>query len=94
MHRSTKFQAPPNVVDFLLSGEGFYAPGHCDLDLWLTDPKTNRDHLSVMSKKPMHRSAKFKTPPNVVDFLLSGEGLWRGSPVVFSRSDCHLTIES
>jgi len=33
----------------LLSGQGFDATGHCDLDLSPFDPKINRDHLWVMA---------------------------------------------
>ena len=29
----------------LLSGNGFHSSGHCDLDLWPTDSKINRDLL-------------------------------------------------
>ena len=29
----------------LLSGNGFYSSGHCDLDLWPTDPKINKGLL-------------------------------------------------
>jgi len=25
-----------------MSRQGFYVPGHCDLDLWPTDPKSTR----------------------------------------------------
>jgi len=31
----------------LLSRQGFYVPGHGDLDLLPTDPKINSDHLWV-----------------------------------------------
>jgi len=33
----------------LLSGQGFYVEGHCDIDFWHFDPKINRDHLWVMA---------------------------------------------
>ena len=33
----------------LLSGQEFYAPGHCDLDFLPTDLNIDRDHLWVMS---------------------------------------------
>jgi len=37
-------------IAFMLFGEqGFYVQGHCDLDLWPTDPKINVDHLWVMA---------------------------------------------
>ena len=32
-----------------LSGQGFYAPNHCDLDIWPTDFEINRDHLWVVA---------------------------------------------
>jgi len=35
----------------ILSGEGFYVQGHCDLALWLTDPQINREHLFAMAIK-------------------------------------------
>ena len=39
-----------NLIGFkLLSGQGFYAPGHRDLDLWPADPIINLDLLSVMA---------------------------------------------
>jgi len=55
----------PSSIGFkLLSGEEFYALGHCDLDLWPTDPKINRDHLPVMAipdtKKGLPRWNKFE----------------------------------
>jgi len=30
-----------------MSGQGFYAPGNVDLDLWSTDPKINRDEINL-----------------------------------------------
>jgi len=39
----------PRSIGFkFLSGEEFYALGHCDLDLWPTDPKINH-HLRVLA---------------------------------------------
>jgi len=32
----------------LLSEQVFHAPGHCDLNLWPTDPNINMDHLWAM----------------------------------------------
>jgi len=33
----------------LISGKQIYAPGHCDHDLWPTDPKINRNHIFFMT---------------------------------------------
>jgi len=35
----------------LLSRQGFYASGHCDLDIWPINPKIYRDYLWVMATK-------------------------------------------
>jgi len=37
----------------LLSGNGFHSLGHCDLDLWPTDPKINRGLLLNRGYHPM-----------------------------------------
>jgi len=37
----------------LLSGNSFYSSGHCDLDLWPTDPKINRGLLLNKGYHPM-----------------------------------------
>jgi len=37
----------------LLSGNGFHSLGHCDLDLWPTDPKINRGLLINKGYNPM-----------------------------------------
>jgi len=37
----------------LLSGNGFHSSGHCDLDLWPTDPKINRGLLLNQGYHPM-----------------------------------------
>jgi len=37
----------------LLSGNGFHSSGHCDLDLWPTDPKINRGLLLNKGYHPM-----------------------------------------
>jgi len=37
----------------LLSGNGFHSSGHCDLDLWPTDPKINRGHLINKGYHPL-----------------------------------------
>jgi len=37
----------------LLSRNGFHSSGHCDLDLWPTDPKINRDFLLNEGYHPM-----------------------------------------
>jgi len=37
----------------LLSGNGFHSSGHCDLDLWPTDPNINRGLLLKMGYQPM-----------------------------------------
>jgi len=52
----------------------------------------NETNLKDIRVRVKHRSAKFQTPANAVDFLWSFEGLWRSLSFVFSRSDCHLTI--
>jgi len=40
----------PSLIGFmLLSRQGFYAPGHRDLDLSHTDPKINMDHLTAIA---------------------------------------------
>jgi len=36
-----------------LSGNGFHSSGHCDLDLWPTDPKINRGLLLNQGYQPM-----------------------------------------
>ena len=39
----TSFMGSSNSIGFmLLSGQGFYVQGHCDLDFWHTGPKINR----------------------------------------------------
>jgi len=37
----------------LLSGNGFHSLGHCDLNLWPTDPKINRGFLLNQGYHPM-----------------------------------------
>jgi len=37
----------------LLSGNGFHSSGHCDLDLWPTDPKINKGLQLNKSYNPM-----------------------------------------
>ena len=44
-------KAPAQRVLELLSGNGFQSLGHCDLDLWPTDPKINRGLLLNKSYK-------------------------------------------
>ena len=33
----------------ILSGNHFAIYAHCEHDLWPTDPKTNKDHLLIMT---------------------------------------------
>jgi len=37
----------------LLSGNGFHSSGHCDLDLWPTDPEYNTVFLLNKGYHPM-----------------------------------------
>ena len=40
----------PKLNSFqVIEGQGFYAPEHCDPDLWPTDLKIKRDHLWAMA---------------------------------------------
>jgi len=40
-------QVSPSLIGLkLLRGHGFYAPGHCDLDLW---PQNQKEYLWVMA---------------------------------------------
>ena len=54
----------------LLSGNGFHSSGHCDLDLWSTDPKINRGLLLNKGYHPMNLKALGQ---RVLE-LLSGNG--------------------
>ena len=38
----------------LVSRQGFYALGQCDLDLWTTDPNINRDNLWALASKDLY----------------------------------------
>ena len=46
----TPIKVSLSLIDFkLLSRQGLPDEGHCDLDLYPTDPKINRDHVCVMA---------------------------------------------
>jgi len=47
-----KFEGSQRVLK-LLSGNGFHSSGHCDLDLWHTDPNINRGILLNKGYHPM-----------------------------------------
>jgi len=58
----------------LLSGNGFHFSGHCDLDLWPTDPKINRGLLLNKGYHPM----KFECSGSKgTRELLSGNEVWQ-----------------
>jgi len=46
-------KALAQMVLQLLSGNGFHSSGHCDLDLWPTEPKINRGLLLNKGYHPM-----------------------------------------
>jgi len=48
-----KFEGSSSKVLELLSGNGFHYLGHCDLDLWPTDPKIDRGLLPNKGYHPI-----------------------------------------
>jgi len=52
-----------------LSGKGFYAPGHCDLDLLPTDTKMNRGHLWAMAIHHTKKCLPTNVGKNIVNML-------------------------
>jgi len=72
------FKALCQWVLELLSGNGFHSSGHCDLDLWPTDPKINRVFIINKGYHPMKFEGSGSKGTCVIErkqFLLFGS-LW------------------
>jgi len=80
----------------LLSGNSFYFSGHCDLDLWPTDPKINRIILLNKGYHPMKFEGSGSKGTRVIERKRSVTEYrrinWQGSYVTY-RAHVTLTFD-